>query len=593
MRTTRWLAVITVVAAVLLHAGRAPAVFHLAVIDEVMTSYDGDAEVQFIEVRMLASLQNIVANSVFAAFDSDGEYIGDILVVPSNVGNSGDGVRWLIGTSAFSTASGVFPDFVMPAGVLPTAGGMVCFGGGGGIVPQNPPSWDRADFATYVDCLAYGTYSGPSNVRIGTPTSLNADGHGLQRTQNTGNNAADFACADPATPQNNAGMTASMSATTPCTGNDTPTPTPTGVPTGTVSACVGDCDGGGTVTVNELIRGVNISLGLQPLSECPSFNCQGTGMVPVSCLIQGVNNSLDGCPATPAPTLTPTPNDGTLGVRRFSIDPNTSYFSAVIGPGAAFPFYGFEGFLEFKATGSGSLVFLDLIDASEYLSVNIPLGGTAVCLKVLRDELPVASAGILACGGNLPLGIEVTQDHNIGVVGQCAGGGNDGADCSGDPDCPDGNCFAAEDCTAAGGTVEGAADPHPGVCNGAFAGMQDTEVSPPGTLLIAPDPSPAQLIRGIPIELSQEASTPCGDEGITGSRVQIGFTTGRSVSQVLDFNNMLGSTLVGPEIVGAPFDCANFAQENGPGTLVLSATNLHTAIGGQPGDIVAQFVLVD
>ena len=31
-------------------------IFHLAVIDEVMTSYDGDANVQFIEIRMLAGL---------------------------------------------------------------------------------------------------------------------------------------------------------------------------------------------------------------------------------------------------------------------------------------------------------------------------------------------------------------------------------------------------------------------------------------------------------------------------------------------------------------------------------------------------------
>lgn len=592
MRTTRWLVVITLVAAVLFHPGRAPAVFHLAVIDEVMTSYDGDANVQFIEMRMLASLQNIVANSVFAAFDSEGGYIADILVVPTNsLGNSGDGVRWLIGTSAFQTASGVIPDFVIPAGILPTEGGMVCFGGGGGLVPQNPPSWDRTDFATYVDCLAYGTYSGPTNVRIGTPTSLNADGHALQRTQMTSNNAADFACADPATPQNNTGPAGSMPATSPCTGTTTPTPTPTGVPTGTVAACVGDCDGLGTVTINELIRGVNISLGEQPISECPSFDCDDDGTVPVNCLIQGVNNSLDGCPATPMPTATVTPSDGTLGVRRFSIDPTKSYFTAVIGPAAPFSFFGFEGFLELKATGNGSLVFIDVTDASEYLSVNIPLGGTAVCLKVLRDQLPIRNAGILACNGNLPLGIEVTQDHNIGVVGECSGGGNAGGDCGGDPECPDGTCFTAEACTAAGGTVEGPTFPHPGVCNGAFIGAQDTEVSPPGTLIIAPDPN--GVVFGLPIELTQEASTPCGDEGIVGIPVRIGFTTGRSLSQVVDYNNVAGTTLSGDPIVGVPFDCAHFSEENGPGTLVLSATNLDTSIAGAPGDILAQFFLVD
>jgi hypothetical protein len=71
---------------------------------------------------------------------------------------------------------------------------------------------------------------------------------------------------------------------------------PTGVPTGTVSACVGDCDDMGSVAINELILGVNISLGAQPLSSCEAFDCLGNGMVPVNCLIQGVNNSLNGCP---------------------------------------------------------------------------------------------------------------------------------------------------------------------------------------------------------------------------------------------------------------------------------------------------------
>jgi hypothetical protein len=209
------------------------AAFHVTVIDQVMTSYNGDAGVQFIEMRMLADLQYFVANSVFAAFDANGNYVADILVVPTNVSNSGIGTRWLIGTAAFETQSGITPDFVMPTGILPTGGGMVCYGGGGGLVPQNPPSWSRTDFSTYVDCLAYGTYSGPTNVRIGTPTSLNADGHSLQRDTTTSNNAADFSCADPATPENNAGMTGSMPATSSCPG---PTPTPIDTPIATLTS---------------------------------------------------------------------------------------------------------------------------------------------------------------------------------------------------------------------------------------------------------------------------------------------------------------------------------------------------------------------
>jgi hypothetical protein len=202
----------------------ASAIYHLSVIDEVATSYNGDPNVQFIEMRMLLGFQNFVTNSVFAAFDANGNYINDVLVVPGNVPIGGNGVPWLVGTSAFQTASGLTPDFIMPSGILPTGGGMLCYGGGqiGGhnaVVPQPPNSWSRTDFSNYVDCVAYGTYAGSTNALIGTPTTINGDGHSLQRVglASTHNNSVDFTCGDPLTPENNAGMPlVSLPATTPC-----------------------------------------------------------------------------------------------------------------------------------------------------------------------------------------------------------------------------------------------------------------------------------------------------------------------------------------------------------------------------------------
>jgi hypothetical protein len=75
--------------------------------------------------------------------------------------------------------------------------------------------------------------------------------------------------------------------------------------------------------------------------------------------------------------------------------------------------------------------------------------------------------------------------------------------------------------------------------------------------------------------------------------IRIGFTTGRAFSEVFNYNDIAGATLTADPIAGIPFDCAHFSEENGPGTLVLSATNLDTPIAGQPGDILAQFNLVD
>ena len=60
--------------------------------------------------------------------------------------------------------------------------------------------------------------------------------------------------------------------------------------------CTGDCDGNGMVAINELILGVNIVLGVQPVDACPAF-ANSQGMVDIAQLIKGVNNALNGCSA--------------------------------------------------------------------------------------------------------------------------------------------------------------------------------------------------------------------------------------------------------------------------------------------------------
>jgi hypothetical protein len=71
--------------------------------------------------------------------------------------------------------------------------------------------------------------------------------------------------------------------------------------------CVGDCAGDGEVTINDLILGVNIALGSQPVSACPAF-ANDDNEVTVAQLIKGVNNALNGCPP-PAATATATATD--------------------------------------------------------------------------------------------------------------------------------------------------------------------------------------------------------------------------------------------------------------------------------------------
>ncbi len=66
---------------------------------------------------------------------------------------------------------------------------------------------------------------------------------------------------------------------------------------GAASACTGDCSGNDAVTIDELIRGVNIALGAAGIGQCPSFdaNDSDSDTVTIDELVEGVNNSLAGC----------------------------------------------------------------------------------------------------------------------------------------------------------------------------------------------------------------------------------------------------------------------------------------------------------
>lgn len=64
-----------------------------------------------------------------------------------------------------------------------------------------------------------------------------------------------------------------------------------------VLPCGGDCDHTGTVTVDELIRGVSILLGESAVGACAAVDSDGDGSVTVEELVGAVANALTGCPA--------------------------------------------------------------------------------------------------------------------------------------------------------------------------------------------------------------------------------------------------------------------------------------------------------
>jgi hypothetical protein len=266
--------------ALTLAASPARAVFHIAHISELMTSYGGSADVQFVEITMETIGQNLVSASKLNVFDANGQFVGTVLTVPSNV-QSGSGRPWIMGTPAFEIASGIAVDFEFANASLPVGAGMVCWGKPG-TSPQ--PVSCPVSGVPYVDCVAYGNYTGPSNACIGTPTPLTPVGHSLRRVTDTHDNAQDFACADPADPENNARAKATMAATVSCVVTTTttlptttlaPTTTlpPTTLPATTTTLASGDCgdaNGDSAITALDALIALRTAVGA---SSCPRSVC--------------------------------------------------------------------------------------------------------------------------------------------------------------------------------------------------------------------------------------------------------------------------------------------------------------------------------
>ena len=79
---------------------------------------------------------------------------------------------------------------------------------------------------------------------------------------------------------------------------------PTDSPPPTGAACVGDCDGGGSVSIDELVTGVNIALGAVGIDACPRFDRDSDLVVRINELVAAVDRALNGCP--PATVSDPT-----------------------------------------------------------------------------------------------------------------------------------------------------------------------------------------------------------------------------------------------------------------------------------------------
>ena len=103
---------------------------------------------------------------------------------------------------------------------------------------------------------------------------------------------------DTATPTETATHTPSPDPTQTLTQTETPTMPPS--PTASPPRCPGDCDGDGVITANELVAGVDITLGTASFATCSSLDLNKDGRITVDELAASVSEALNSCGGAPS-----------------------------------------------------------------------------------------------------------------------------------------------------------------------------------------------------------------------------------------------------------------------------------------------------
>ena len=150
----------------------------------------------------------------------------------------------------------------------------------------------------------------------------------------------------------------------------------------TASRCAGDCNGDGQVTVDELLRGINIALGELPASACPLLDRDANGAIAVDEIVTAVGAALDSCPAV----LTAGDHARSMVfanvTRLYDVHVPPSYHGSAPVPLVLDP-HGFQGNKTGQAGMSG---FRELADSEGFI-VAYPLGRFGA-----RDHPEVATA---------------------------------------------------------------------------------------------------------------------------------------------------------------------------------------------------------
>lgn len=359
--------------------------------------------------------------------------------------------------------------------------------------------------------------------------------------------------------------------------------------------CVGDCGGNGDVSISDLITGVNISLGSQPVSACPAF-ANSQGEVTIAQLITGVNNSLNGCPiVSPTPTVTPEADLGAHTCNLLSNEPGPNAdkashlalaISALPVP-LTFPLSGSIGI-------SGGAVNSESGEASSECTVesidpvNIPSIGF-VCITATAEPCPAAT---IDCDGGAPVDVELRSDGNVGT---CSGNAQCATQC--DAHCAAiGSVRTTSGCTGycSMGTQEACINdaaclPDNGACNGPdpvgvnFDVCQCQCVN--GAVGDAARPGDFQCNLGSVLVVENQPPCDGTDIRINVGTTCVALTTGTASTLITDANFVPGSTVpsAGPSALrGTPVTCESYANGDLTGLKIRGVVNF---FGSALGDI--------
>ena len=130
----------------LLHALPACAAFHLNEITKVMVGLNGNNTVQAVELKMLASGENLVSGISIRTYDAAGALTDSLGTFSASVPNGTAGRFILCATHNFAATFGITPDLVIKPGFLD----------GTGQVSFEKPT-------CFVNALAYGAVTAPKN----------------------------------------------------------------------------------------------------------------------------------------------------------------------------------------------------------------------------------------------------------------------------------------------------------------------------------------------------------------------------------------------------------------------------------------------